>query len=528
MSLDVQPRDHQGWISIAGVDVKRVFRETSLRHGNILVPTQFFVLPDFRPASDAALAQALEGLAPGMGGLSEFDPALGPFSSDSVKSTPWAQSLDFMRDIKSAQIGQTKLAPAWIKGWLNCQATENGQPIALFAPHQLANTKTDRLIWRSRRILNCLAHVLPMLEEFDDHARSAFWNALLHDVAKVGAPTDTLWNSLKDGFSPLSQRAVWLRAVALLGVEASLPSLLRTDLVDKSINDVKASIQSDGLMQGGSIIGTLSAGADLCMLGRIPAIEGVLNQIRHALVTLRHKDGTLVTFGAGASEYSQLLNGVIGPGSLKPATLLLESGVVRLCAQGTVVWLRTPQSNHACGAVFEIEADSGALISSYSSGQSAVGLSVPVHVSQARCKRRDEQDFHIIEASATLTLGGRNYTSLRQIRVSKDGSRIDGEDILKPEGPKQDAIVKEICFAIPSACAYYLSKDEQSAVIVTSGQQAWRFRAEGMDISFKIGSDSNQRTMVPTKRYIMVCRASDMQRRSDFRATWQFVLEDLE
>jgi hypothetical protein len=528
MSLDVQHRSDQFGVSIAGIDVKKVFRETSLKGGNVVIPTTFHPLPDFRPASDAALGEALEGLAPALDAQSRFDPLLGPFSHQTVKATPWAQSLDFLRDIKSANIGSTRLVPAWIKTWLEDQEQHLSPSMSLFVSAPQGTTKTDRLMWRSRRILNCLSHVLSILNKLEDRTKSLFWDALVHDIAKVGAPTDTLWSSLKDGFNLLSPRAIWLRAIALLGVEAAFPGFLRTDLVDKSLSDVKASFQSDGLILGGSIVGTLSAGADMCMLGRLPVIESVLHNTRVALASLRHKDNTLVTFGTGSASYRQLLNAVIGPGSWKPSTLLLDSGIVRLSAQETTVWMRSPQKERAWGAICDIEVASGALITSYSADHSAVAFRGPVQVTQARCKRRDEQDLLIIEASATLGLAGKSFYSLRQIRVAKNGSRIEGEDIIRPETPTQAPIVKEICFALPSNCAFYLSKDEQSVVIVTSQQQAWRFRAQGMDISVEIGSDTSLRNVSSARRYFVVCRCLDMQRKSDFRANWQLVLEDLE
>jgi hypothetical protein len=528
MTLDVQQCTDQLVVNIAGLEVKKVFRQTCLRGSNVAIPTLFYILSDPRPASQAALQSALQGIAPTLDPECRFDPLWGPFSSVKAKMMPWAQRLEFMRDIKSASLGSKQLAPAWIESWLNDQHMQDTASYSFLAAVQQNGTKADRLVSRSRRILNCLSHVLPFLDQLDSKTRSLFWGVLLHDITKVGAPTDTLWSSLKDGFDPLSRRALWMRAVALLGVEAALPSLLRTDLVNKSFSDVKASIQSNGLMQGGSIMGTLSAGADLCMLSRLPAIEPILDSIRLALVSLRHGDGTLVTFGTGATEYSLLLNAVIGSDNRKAPALLLDGGIVRAAAANTTVWLRGPQTGRAFGSICEIGSNGSALITSCDHSYSAVELNGKVEAYQVRCKRRDEPESLIIEASAMLTLLGKNYKSLRQIRLSKNGALIEGEDIFRPESANKELIVREIRFVIPISCATFLSNDKESVLIVTSQQQAWRFRAQGMDISVEMGSDTTLRKVSLSKRYFIVCRCPDMQRKSDFRATWQLVLEDLE
>ena len=88
--------------------------------------------------------------------------------------------------------------------------------------------------------------------------------------------------------------------------------------------------------------------------------------------------------------------------------------------------------------------------------------------------------------------------------------------------------IKEICFAISETSQCYLSTDKQSVLIVTSQQQAWRFRICGMDIAVELGSITTQRNESAPLRHVIICRCSNSQRQGDFRATWQLVLEDLE
>ena len=528
MALDLQQRHQLDTVSVSGMDVSRVFTSHALYGDNIRVPSSFHILPDFRPMSAQARADALHGIAPYTAGGHRFDPLLGPHTNETLWLTPWAQSLDFLRDIRAASIGGTDLSRAWINGWLSAKLRHSEKSKTLFSQNLGVSSKTDRLIWRSRRVLNCLSHVLPVLTTMPSTTRSLFWQTLLDDIAKIGAPTDTVWSSLTDGFHPLSPRAIWLRAIALLGVEAALPGLLQSDLVEKSLVQINASIQNDGLINGGSIVGTLSAGADLCMLGRIPQVEPILHVVRNALASLRHRDGTLVTFGVGAADYAHLLDAVLGPGNSKPSVLLVGSGITRASVDNSVIWLRAPQNDQAWGPLCEIDVAGGSLLTNFGDANSGVLFHGPIAEIQARSRRRDEPDFILLEATGALCVQGKTYSFLRHIKTSLDGSRIEGEDFITSESDVLDGAIKQISFAIPETSACHFSNDKQSVLIVTSKQQAWRFRIQGMDIPIEIASVTPQRNAPLVERFVIICRRSDAPNRSDFRATWQLVLEDLE
>lgn len=520
-------RGDQAWVSVSGVDVKRAFQGRFLTNTGVLLPTNIHQLPDFRPASEQALEDALVGLPPFDTKLPRFDPLQGPFSLDVVASCAWAQSLEFLRDIKAASIGDTKLPSAWVTTWLVYYGTNPEKPTGLFAHGQESNTKTQRLIWRARRVLNCLSHVLPILPQLPPQVTAAFWRSLITDIAKLCTPTETVWAHLKDGFDVLSPRAMWLRGVAILGVEAAFPGFLREEQLEKSLETIHSTLQDDGMMAGGSILGTLSAGADLCMLARIRGIEHSLQKIRTALASLRHKDGTLVTFGSGNPDYRHLVAAVLGPGDWKPSALLLGSGIARLSVKETVVWMRAQQSDFAHGPVCEVEVGGCALITSASGTYSAIGYAAPTQVTQSRCKRRDEPDCSILEATATFNAAGGSFIGSRQIRVAHDATRINGEDSVRPQGSGHSEIVTEICFAIPGTCSWSISKDQNSVLIVTSQQQAWRFRAEGMDIRVEMRSGASYAEHMTSGPCVIVCHYPSIQKTRDFRAVWQFVTEDL-
>lgn len=525
------------FVRVVGVDVKRVFAMPRLKNGLVRVPAAFHPLPDFRPASEQALADALEGRPPSGSGLAQFDPLKGPFSIHAAQANAWVQSLDFLRDIKTAAIGPTKLTPIWVTDWLVHAARDLDKPAPLFGVGIETSTKTDRLIWRSRRILNCLSHVLPIVSKLEPTTQSDFWRILIGDIAKIGAPTQTLWAGLKDGFDPLSPRAIWLRAVAILGVEAAFSGFLQQVLVEKSKESINAAIQKDGLIIGGSIVGTMSACADLCMLARIPAVEPTLSSIRKALASLRYQDGKLVTFGAGVADYSHLLTAVLGPGDWKPGAVFVDSGIARASTSRTTIWIRAPQAGRGWGAACEVEVGGAPLLTSVSGNPSAMRFLSSIDVTQARCRRRDEPEWLVLEASATLTISGKQFISIRQIRVAQNGRKIEGEDIFRPAGnrletsplsdPQRDIGGHEILFCIPQTASCTLSNDRKSALIVTSEQQAWRFRLLGMDIDVQMSSVDNQSTVRPSKQHIIICRHSGGLSKSDFKATWQLVPEEL-
>jgi hypothetical protein len=520
-------RDDQAWISVSGVDIKCAFQGRFITNTGVLLPTNIHQLPDFRLSSEQAREDALEGLPPFDTKLPRFDPLQGPFSLDVVASCAWAQSLEFLRDIKTASIGDAKLSSAWVTTWLLHLGTHPEKPTGLFAHGQDSSTKTQRLIWRARRVLNCLSHVLPILPQLTPQFRASFWRALITDIAKLCMPTETLWAHLQQGFDALSPRAMWLRAVAILAVEAAFPGYLREELLEKSLETIYSTLQNDGLMAGGSILGTLSAGADLCMLARIPRIDPSLHKIRTALASLRHKDGTLVTFGSGDPDYRHLVAVVLGPGDWKPSTLFLDSGIARLSVKETVVWMRAQQSTYAHGPVCEVEVGGCALVTSTSSAHSAAGFAAPTQVTQSRCKRRDEPDCSILEATATFNAAGGLFIGSRQIRVAHTGARIDGEDNVRPQTADRSEIVTEICFAIPKTCSWSISKDQNSVLIVTSQQQAWRFRAQGMDICVEMRSYEPAISRASSGGHVIVCKYPLEHQSKDFRAVWQFVTEDL-
>jgi hypothetical protein len=533
MALDTHEGVDQGLVKVQGAPIKQVFAQGYILGERVQRPPQFQPLTDFRPASEAARADAIAGIPPNGTQAGRFDPLLGPFSDPVLAQSAWAQSLEFLRDIKSATIGTTNLTKAWIAYWLNRNAHATSTHMTLFSTSPGTASKSSQMIWRARRVLNCLSHVLAILYELDDQTRDLFWQTLYSDIVKLAVPSDTLLAKLTERFDPLSPRASWLRAVALLGVEVAFPELLRPEWSQRSVNIIKNAMQSDGMIRGGSVIGTLSAATELSMLTSIAATGPLLNASKTALASLRRQDGTLVTFGAGSPHYNMLLKAVLGQQPVKPVSLLLASGIARAQAHQTVVWMRSAQPDNSCGASCEIEAKGHILLTNIARDVSGLALKSPAQIINSGCKRRDEPDCIILETDATVRLSGQIYHSLRHIKLAADGSRIEGQDDLRPEfsqpaSSAQHTPVISLHFVLPQTSTCHLSKDKRSVLIVTSPQQMWRFRCEAMDIALEIGSEQQGRNSSLFRHAVMVCRSVDAPRQGEFRANWQFVLEESE
>jgi Heparinase II/III-like protein len=515
-------------IAISGIEVKRVFSADFLTGTKVRVPQNCHSLPDFRHANQEASEQAMQGLAPSSCGLMRFNPRLGPFSLEAISASPWAQSLDFMRDIKSIKVGGVLLTVAWTQTWLDVQTRRSTQSKGLFWGQDHSSSKTERLIWRARRIQNCLSHVLPILHKLELAAQKAFWPVLLNDIAKLAAPSDGLWKQLTIGFDTLSPRAVWSRSITLLAVEASLPGFLRSDLIPQALDQVKQLIQSDGMFTGGSVIATLSAGADLCMLTRIVAIAPLLDKLRIALASLRRSDGSLVTFGDGLPDYTQLLSSVLGPSPWRSSPILVKSAIGRTQVDQTIVWLRAPVSGRNFGALLEIEDRGALLLGNVSHQVSGVQFRSPATITNSHCKRRDEANQVIMEATADVLVEGRKYNAMRHIKMSLNGRSIEGEDSVIASQASSPSGAESVVFAVPIGCRVSISKDKCSVLIVTSRQQAWRFRAEGMDIEVEIGSETATGLGAEKVSSVVVCRSLVPYGKSYYKAKWHFVAEDTE
>ncbi len=514
-------------------DAGRVISSAYLSSGNIVLSDAWRDnigrLIDCRKASSAVGEQAQSGIAPKIANLTQFDPVLGPFSRPEAAHSAWAQSLDFLRDLGGVESSGIGLREAWLVTWCH-SAIPKPNMLASFKTAQNidAGTKTDRLIWRSKRVVNCMLYVLPMSDKLDDTTATKFWQNFLDDIIKLAAPTDTLWQSLKAGFHPLSPRALWLRAIAIACLDVVFPGLLLSEVTKKAIEHINGAIETDGTMAGGSIMATLSAAADLAMIAALPAISTTYTRTCQALITMRHDSGTLVMLGEGDGEYRELLDAIIGHRPKRARSPVLSKIGIAFAALGsTNVWLRVPVDGSNWAGLCDLEIDAAAVLTNQVHTKSGISSNVPMQVVSARSKRRDERDVVILEASAIVRIANADFNLCRELRLSHEGHRIACEDIMTCQSSPSCQPKLKVCFALPYNCQLSLAKDGCSALILLENKIAWRLRADSMIPILTPTPHSMHMGKSATSGIFLEFETEFCWQRGGFRATWVLTLEVL-
>jgi hypothetical protein len=521
------PLNAQTVILSPRVAIHKVFCEHFIAEDGIIIPNIVSILADCRPASERALHDALVGIAPASANISPFDPTNGPFQAKGASLSHWVQSLDFLRDIQNARIGSQSLLLLWLQAWLSVSPDTTQMPPLLHAKMTQGSTKTQRLNWRARRILNCLAHALAIVPELDAQVRHKFWARLLEDIGMVCAPTGSFWAQLTNGFDPLSTHALWLRAVAIVAIAGTFEGLLRADVVTQARAHIGSCVKNDGLFDSGSITTTVSAAADLFGVAHDPAIKGIFDRMRAALALLRHRDGALVTFAGGARDHIILLQNLIGTGEWKRSGLLLSQAIVVAPARTTDVWLRGMQQGSSWGSVCEIGVDGTAFLTNSRDTKSAIGFSEPATVTQTRAKRRDEPEAIILETNSDVQVGVNTYRLFRQIRISLDGRKIDGEDTVTCIDQRSSHCVTKLCFLFPTEVTIRGSQDGNSALLVLPTRNVWRLRVGELPVSNELSIDSAKNTILFAPKAVNLTTLVGQKKQTTiFSVLWKFCIED--
>jgi hypothetical protein len=518
-------------VNVQGVDVRRVVSHANLTSDKMIVPRSdcnwSVLYSDCRKPSEMAAQQSQLGIAPDSENLPNFDPLKGPFSAAAAAYSPWAQSLDFLRDISKVKITGTALSPAWLKTWCETPVPGSENLVERLTHAQTEqSTKTQRLIWRSKRVVNCLVYGLPLLDQFDENTQQRFWNHLLTDVVRLGAPTDTFWQSLVSGFHPLSPRALWLRAYAIVCFDAAFKGFLLADLVQKSAYHLDQAIEKDGIMSGGSIMATLSAGADLALIANSPQVARPLGRIRQALTTLTHDSGNLVMLGEGAGEYQELLHALIGAKSAQRSAVLSSAGIAHARVENSNLWLRAPQEASIWAGICDLETDGTSLLENQAQIKSAMKFDSPLHVLSSKTKRRDEQDVVILETSATIALRGSEFHLCREMRISQQGRAIACEDSISSTGVPIFQPLVAICFALPQSCQFSVAQDGHSILILRANKSAWRLRTQFMTPSLVSIRSEEKKCNLDTTTNFIECKPESDWRKNTIRTIWTLIKED--
>lgn len=526
--MPIQAKHHIGASSQArlGHELRGLFEPGVFSHDGSLVPRQWHPLPDFRLSLQNEGLDLLHGRTPFRTGLGAFDPFLGPFSIPMATTHSWAASFEFLRDLSPSYGDLVPILELWLEQWFNRQSDEPQTGLAKWKATTNSPGRSDILIWRARRILNWLAHLLPMLHAFSPSLQARIWHTILADIGRLIEPDRGLLAGLRGGWEPLSRRAVWTRASAILGVSGSAPGLLRPATVAEALDRVEELIAPDGMFADGSPLGTLSAAADLAMLTRVIEVEPVNQRVRQALATLQRQDGSLVTFNKQRG-YGGLVESVLGPGRWRRSSILKTGHIGLIEAGATRLWMRTPTGPSETGPICEVEANGFELVSCSPSGLSALMFDRSVTMTSPQIRRRDEEGQALLEGKAIFEVDGQRHSCIRTVTIHHDGKHIHGEDALFAGASGAKVQVIGLQFDLGDGCSAVASRDGESVLIRTPARQAWRFRCPGFETQINQASLDISSALSQNRRHQLVCTPKANDSGKDLIIRWDLQFEDL-
>ena len=526
--MPIQAKHQSGAASQArlGYELRTLFEPGVFTDDGSLLPRHWHPLPDFRASVQEEGLDLLQGRTPARTGLGSFDPVLGPFSLPSALSQSWTASFEFLRDLSPSYGDLMPILELWLDQWFLRQTQEPQSGLAKWKATASGPSRSEVVMWRGRRIINWLAHLLPMIHAFSPKLQAKIWHALLADIARLIEPDRSFLANLTSGWEPLSRRAVWTRAAAILGVSGSAPGLLRRATIDEALDRVEELIAPDGMFADGSPLGTLSAAADLAMLTRVIEAEPINQRARQALTTLQRANGSLVTFSKQRG-FGGLVESVLGPGRWRRSSILKTGHIGLIEAGASRLWLRTPAGPSDTGPICEVEVDGIELISCSASGLSALMFAQTVTMSDPQIRRRDEDGQALLEGKSSFEVEGHRHSCIRSVTIRQDGKHIQGEDAVFSgvSGPRVQVL--GLLFDLGEGCTPVPSRDGESILIRTPARQAWRFRCPGFDIEIKQPDHELSSGLSQNRRHQLVCRAKASDIRKDTIIRWDLQLEDM-
>jgi hypothetical protein len=508
-----------------GHELRGLFETGVFKNDGSLVQRQWHPLPDFRPSVQEEGLELLQGRTPAKTGLGNFDPFLGPFSLPAALSHSWSASFEFLRDLSPAYGDLVPILELWLEQWFMRQTQEPQSGLAKWKAASIGPSRSDVQIWRGRRIINWLAHLLPMMHAFSIKLQTKIWYELLTDIARLIEPDRGFLAGLAKGWEPLSRRAAWTRASAILGVSGSAPGLIRQATFEEALDRVEELIAPDGMFADGSPLGTLSAAADLAMLTRVVEAERINQRVRSALATLRRSDGSLVTFDKQGG-YGGLVDAVLGPGCWRRASIL-KTGHIGFIEAGSVrLWLRAPTGQSEAGPICDVEAHGAELISCSPSGLSALMFDQKVAVVGQQIRRRDEDGQALLEAKATFEVDGHRHTCVRTVKVRDDGKLIHGEDALFSGANGGRLVLRGLMFDFSQDCSLVPSRDGESVLIRTVARQIWRIRCPGFHADINHDKTSEPLALSQNRRQNLLFKPKNKDVGKDIIIRWDLQFED--
>ncbi len=526
--MPIQTKNQSGAGSHArfGHELRGLFEPGVFAEDGTLVPRQWHPLPDFRPSVQEEGLDLLQGRTPARTELGGFDPFLGPFSIPAAMTHSWTASFEFLRDLSPSYGDLVPILELWLDQWFVRQAQEPQSGLAKWKAATNGPSRSEIMVWRGRRVINWLAHLIPMAHGFSANLQARIWHALLADIGRLVEPDRGLLASLTQGWEPLNRRAVWTRASAIVSVTGSAPGLLRQATFDEALERLEELIAADGMFADGSPLGTLSAAADLAMLTRVVEAEPIAQRVRQALATLQRTDGSLVTFNKQRG-YGGLVESVLGPGRWRRSSIL-KTGHIGLIEVGSIrLWMRAPTGPSDVGPIAEVEALGTALFANGPAGLSALLFDQEVDFIDPQIRRRDEEGKALLEAKASFGVDGHRHTCIRTMTISHEGRHIHGEDALFAGASGAKVRVRGLMFDLGEGCDAVQSRDGESILIRTPARQAWRFRCPGFNAAINEVSMTAVSGLSQNRRHQLLISAKGNELGKDLIVRWDLQLEDL-
>ncbi|GIU66787.1 hypothetical protein [Candidatus Phycosocius spiralis] len=522
--MSTQPSSLSGTSLVAwfGQEWRNMVKAAWKRDEELVIPAHWYRLTDIRPANREEGEALARGLAPVRAGLGNFDPVKGPFHVPASFNTAWAVSFEFLRDLSTLEDHFVPIVETWLPHWFENHPNATPNALSRLTLDMVGLSNNEHIICRGRRVLNWLAHLLPISHQLTPASQARIWAFFLADVRCLCSDGRGFLSQLRSAFVPTNRRVLWMRACAILGVQACAPGMLAQDVVDGAVGCIDELICPDGMFADGSILGTLSATADLAMLTKIEAIEPIFQRAAQAIATLTRGDGSLVTFG-NQHGFRGLVEAILGSHDWRRSTILKTGSIGFLEIGDLRIWTRGCSSPGYHGPLIEVEWQGQILFTTGDEYGSALRFDCPAHLSKPQCRRRDEDDNVTLEVSCRVDVAGQHYTCIRTITVSADHNLIKVQDLLFPEAG--GGIPQRVYgyFLLGQNCQTVICKDGQSALIQLPSGVTWRLRTCSLQI---IAEGLSNYSKGGISQHLLMCLLGDQSSRREIDMRWELQLED--
>lgn len=446
------------------------------------------------PRDRARLRALLAGSFP----QGRFEPEAGPLAATDAAVRAAAADLAWLADITALGVEAGELARLWLAPLLRGRppAAETsrfgggwGAALARLLRGRAASggdaAPADRPGLVGRRLFHLACHGLRHAGAWPEADQARLAERMAEDCRALLAHAA----GQDDG----SDLVMWRAATGVLAVQRALPGLISEAEVRLCVGRLDAIARPGRLATGArGALAAVSAAADLMALDGVPGLEPPAQRVRRLGASLIRADGGLCAFGTtDSSGHAGLCRAVWGPSAAERPDPLLSRNLAHVTAPGARLWVAAVGHPRACGPAFEFESEGVIVIASWPELPSALELTaVPGVDPSGRLRRRNDERATRIEAETRW--GGTNdgVAVSRLLTLSADGAAVSGQDMLMlPPGRTGAGKSARLRFVLGPGCHAIAARDARSVLLVAetrqAGRQAWRFRAEGLDIALE-------------------------------------------